>query len=114
MTKYNYQPVEYFNDLVGVAVKAGDTIAYAVSSGNMAELKMGTVQGIFKDEEALWWRQWDIVVKAEGSRRPSHLSFPNRIIRVRTALEVQLAERRAEVEAHPVRITFGGQASYDE
>lgn len=109
MSRPNFKPVDDFADRTGRTVKVGDQIAYAVTSGNMAELKLGTVVRLGHDPEVAYWRAWDIVVQGEGQSRLSHLAFPSRIVKVRTALEIQLAEREAEFRATPQRIMFNGE-----
>ncbi len=115
-----YENVHAFNDRRGLAVGVGDEVAYAIRQGNTAELKVGVVEDIWRYS----WQtgpdrfgtrhlrhSWIIQVKAQGGSKPSRLEHPERIVKVRSAKEIELAEREAELRAMPARAVFGSEGS---
>lgn len=115
-----YKKVDSFTDRRGLSVSAGDEVAYAIRSGNTGELKIGVVREVWFTE---WWverpwlqdkvrrESWLITVMAERGSKPSRLEYPRRIVKVRSAKEIELAEREAELRAMPARAVFGTEGT---
>jgi hypothetical protein len=115
-----YQEVETFNDFTGRAVSVGDEVVYAVRASSSLWLKQGKVEKIEVHEwhqEAHKWQaeprdravlrqDWKISVRVPGGTRLSFLETPSRIVKVRSAKEIELAEREAEFRAHPQRVVM--------
>lgn len=103
---------QYFNDRVGRPVFPGDQIVYAVRRGSSLWLNEAVVEKIEQiTDEGYWKNGWKITVQAKSGSRKSFLETPKRIVKVRTAKEIELAEREAEFRASPRRVVFGFDGS---
>jgi hypothetical protein len=104
---------ESFTDRVGREVSVGDEIVYTCRAGSGLWLTEATVLGIeyVRDEDYPWRNGLRIrVTPAEGqgeSSRVRVLRHPQYIVKVRSAEEIALVIRKAELEATPQRIVIG-------
>lgn len=101
--------LDWFADVAGQRVKRGDRVAYAVGQSSMTKLVLGTVLDIEfgRPDSYSSYERHRITVKGDNREKPSRLEYPSRIVRVRSAREVELAE-------NPVRfITFGSREYED-
>lgn len=97
-----FKSMDSFTDVRGVEVKRGDEVAYAVGHSSMAELVVGKVldiqYGTPRDYSS--WEHYRIKVQGSTRSKASLLEHPNRIVKIRSASEIEAAE-------HPRMITFG-------
>lgn len=110
-----YTEVETFNDFTGQAVRVGDEVVFP--SRVASSMWLNGPAKVLKIE-AHWWTtnysavlndrtDWRITVKVPGSTRVSRLEVVERIVKVRSSKEIELAEREAEMRATPAPIVFG-------
>lgn len=117
-----YKEVETFTDFTGRLVQVGDEVVFPSRVSSSMWLNKGRVLKIeVHDWIGKTWRwvngervaedtprqDWRITVKVPSNSRVSRLEAIERIVKVRSAKEIELAKREAELRAMPARLVFG-------
>jgi hypothetical protein len=123
-------PVQKYAEVVAIVSKQVSRDRYFRDTGDaegttpgghwgtetVSEIKVGVRElsngrGFTRWDTRVYDKNWR---RVEGESKPARVTYPMKenIVLARTAKEIELAEREAELRAHPVRITFGEKA-YD-